>query len=268
VTHRRPQRPPAGRAVHPPRIATARAATLAAVLLLLAACATQPPEPVAPPLPGEEMPSAAQRWDAHRRAVLALENWEARGKVAYRLTVPEAGDATSEAGSASLRWLHDADGSRVRLAGPLGAGATTITRDGPLLKVRRDGIERRYPPDAAPWLPGGALLPIPVEALEHWLRGVPAPDTPVEVLELGADGRALRIEQDGWSIRYDAYAFGEGQGEGEGESNGAGEGESGRLPALPKRLEVTAPRGVLILKVLLRDWAVSARSASPMSMQP
>ena len=185
---------------------------------MLGACSSLPPE----------RPAASddERWQARKQHLAGQRQWSARGKVAYRL--PDA------AGSTSLSWRQRDTQSRLRLAGPLGVGRTEIANEGAWLRVRRDGVERRYPADAAPWLPGGALLPIPVDSVRFWLRGVPDPALPVDNLTL-EEGRALGFSQSGWSIRYDTYAVTQGL-------------------EMPTRLSLHAPAAQLTLQLILRQW--------------
>ena len=158
-----------------------RGACVVLTCTLFAGCASQPPS-VEEPLP--EAPaslSESERWNLHRDRISALAAWEARGKVGF--TLPD------EAGSASLRWRQRDEGSDLRLSGPLGASPVSLRSDGALIHLRRDGIERSYPADAAPWLGDGRLLPIPVHSIQHWLRGIPNPQlavTPVSYTHLRA----------------------------------------------------------------------------------
>lgn len=194
------------------------------MLAVLGACA-----PLSPQAPPEPARVSDERWQARRQHLASQRQWSARGKVAYRLP--------DDAGSASLNWRQSDAQSHLQLAGPLGVGGAEIASEGPWLRVRRDGVERRYPADAAPWLPGGALLPIPVDSLRFWLRGVPDPALPVNSLTLEA-GRALGFSQSGWSIRYDAYAVTQGL-------------------EMPTRLFLHAPAAQLTLRVILRQWTLA-----------
>lgn len=198
--------------------------------MIISGCATAPPEHETPATPDADAPrlTEAQRWALHREAVTTLDSWQARGKVAYRL--PE------DAGSAGLLWEQTGEQSEVRLSGPLGVGSTLIRNDGPLIRVRRDGIDRLYPADAAPWLPDGQLLPIPIASLHFWLRGVPDPSLSLEQLETAA-ARAALIRQAGWVVTIRTYRA------------------AGAL-ALPERIEIRNETGEFSLTVLLRDWDI------------
>ena len=208
-------------------IAFARPALALLITALLAACAT---EPTAPPIIiADASESEMQRWVEHQEQVGALPQWDARGKVAFRLP--------DEAGSANLLWQHRSGNDRVRLSGPLGTNAVSLRSDGVLLYVTRDGIERSYPADAAPWLGDGRLLPIPLSAIQHWLLGIPAPDTPLEALET-SDGLARTLEQAGWRVEYGKYR------------------EAGDT-VLPSELTVHADAVSLRLRVLIRDWELT-----------
>ncbi|MEO1082541.1 MAG: lipoprotein insertase outer membrane protein LolB [Pseudomonadota bacterium] len=212
-------------------VATAmlRSAAVALVFILSACTATTPIEPPVRVDPGSAATSVLspqERWALHRSAVAAEDSWIARGKVAYRLP--------GDGGSANLLWRQDGGQSELRLSGPLGAGSTEIRNDGALISVRRDGIERRYPADAAPWLPDGQLLPIPVASLRYWLRGVPDPDAAEAAVDFG-DGLAASLTQSAWTVRFEAY-------------------HQERVPPLPSRLRIEAPDAALVLRVLIRDW--------------
>ncbi|EAQ98969.1 lipoprotein insertase outer membrane protein LolB [Congregibacter litoralis] len=204
---------------------------LALVLALISGCSTLPAPPrPAPPPPETGQLSEEARW-AERQAVIGtLENWRVRGKVAYRLP--------DDAGSANLDWQQTGGQSSLRLSGPMGVGSTEIRNEGALLRVKRDGIERLYPADAAPWLSGGQLLPVPVNSIQHWLRGVPDPAIATADLET-ENALATRIEQNGWVVEYDEYREAQ---------------ELSPGLALPSRLNLSAPDSGLTLRIILRAW--------------
>lgn len=201
----------------------------AAVALLLGACASEPPVPQRtqlPPPPTVQQPSVEELRAAREATLSKITTWKLKGKVAYRL--PE------DAGSASLDWQQDGDQSRLRLSGPLGVGSTQISNEGALLRVRRDGIDRLYPADGAPWLPNGALLPIPMDSIQFWLRGLADPALSIESSEAEGVTPEL-IQQAGWVVRYEEFRDQQGL-------------------AMPSRMVLEAPGGELTLRVILRAW--------------
>jgi len=203
-------------------------ALLTALLVSLSACTTAPStpsRPAPPPAEAQHM-SEEERWASRLGSMASLDDWRVRGKVAYRLP--------GDAGSASLDWQQADEQSELRLSGPLGVGSTEIQNQGALLRVKRDGIERLYPADAAPWLPGGTLLPVPVDSIKYWLRGLPNPAQAIAVLETD-NALASRIEQSGWIVEYSDYKDVQG------------------IP-MPARLLLTMPKIELSLKVILRAW--------------
>ncbi|WOJ95012.1 lipoprotein insertase outer membrane protein LolB [Congregibacter variabilis] len=201
---------------------------LVALVALISACSSAPPVPQRPaPLPPQaQQASEEERWAKRLNSLASLEDWRVRGKVAYRLP--------DDAGSASLDWQQADEQSELRLSGPLGVGSTEVHNEGALLRVKRDGIERLYPADAAPWLHGGTLLPVPVGSIQHWLRGVPDPAQPVTLL-VTDNALASRIEQNGWVVEYSDY-------------------KDVRGLAMPARLLLTVPKIELSLKLILRAW--------------
>ncbi len=157
-----------------------------------------------------------------------IEDWSVNGKVSYRLP--------DNAGSANLRWTQQAGQSRLRLAGPLGAGSTEISSEGALLRIRQDGIQRLYQADAAPWLPGAAPLPVPVTSIRYWLRGVPDPQLGLDDLTF-RDGLAERLAQGAWLVEYDSY-------------------QSVKGLELPQRMTLLYPDEELRITLILREWSL------------
>jgi outer membrane lipoprotein LolB len=198
-----------------------------ALSALLCACAVQEPAPSAPP---ESLPplSEAERWERHLQTLASVNDWTAQGKVGYRLP--------DDAGSASLHWRQLGPQSELRLSGPLGTGSTQIRNEGALLRVSRDGIARLYPADAAPWLPGGTLLPVPIDSIRYWLKGLPDPSHLIDALVI-QDALAREIRQNGWNIRIDDYRDVSGL-------------------ALPARLTLESLDTDLRLTLILREWTL------------
>jgi outer membrane lipoprotein LolB len=189
------------------------AATLLA--LLLSACAGQVARPV-----------IESSWEEHRDRLQALTHWDAIGKLALR---------TSElAESASLEWRQQGPSTTLQLSGPLGVNATTVYSDGASLVIRQG--EDTHTLDLSDPLEFERRTgwDLPLQALPHWLKGVPAPDLAVQYLEVGQDPTLLQtLQQDDWEVRYQQYARFE-------------------LFMLPTRL--TIQRASTTLRVIIRDW--------------
>lgn len=182
---------------------------------LLVGCGTQ----------GGRQPAGAG-WTQHRESLRQLAYWQAEGKLALRTS------AQSE--SASLVWVQRQRSTDLRLSGPMGLNTTTIHSDGLRLELQR-GDERRSWDISSP----GALAEytgwdLPLQALPHWLKGLPDPAAAVENLEL-CDDRLQRFSQYGWQVEYQDYR------------------QFDSL-TLPTRLLIQ--RGDTRARVLIRNWTV------------
>lgn len=166
-----------------------RAVSLLAFSLVIAACTTLPSKPATVP-----SPAATTDWPTRRAALLALQNFALRGRVAVA--------AGGEGYSGALRWQQHGRAGQIQLAGPLGIGALDIDFDGSRVQLKdsrgnvladdaaRAEIERRL---------GFAL---PLAELGYWVRGVAAP-TDVAHEEVNAEGTGLiALEQSGWRVDY------------------------------------------------------------------
>jgi outer membrane lipoprotein LolB len=192
---------------------------LCALLALLAGCAGI----------SQQLPTTAG-WQAHSEQLAALQQWTASGKLAVRT------NEMSE--SAGLIWQQDEQHTHLQLSGPLGMGATTIDSDGSRLDIRQGDAFTSLDistPDAMVRSTGWDL---PLPALIHWLKGLPAPQQKVQRLELDPQTELLQtLQQDQWEVQYEQY------------------GQFGTL-TLPTRLQIQ--RGATRVKVMISHWQTSS----------
>jgi outer membrane lipoprotein LolB len=192
-----------------------KAAALPLLLLILAGCAG----------PAIRLPEPTD-WAQHSARLQDLETWVASGKLALR---------TSERSeSASVLWQQQGSDTRLQLSGPVGFNTTVIHSDGQHMEMRQGDTIRRWDistPDAIARNTGWDL---PLQALPYWLRGLPAPGTEVQLLEL--DEKLLhlqRLRQDDWEIKFESYEnFGD--------------------FTLPTKLRIR--RGDTSARMIIRDW--------------
>lgn len=163
-----------------------RALWLAAALL--AGCASVP----------ERVPEGTpeQLYALRHAALVSLTSWELRGRVALR--------APGEGWQAGLRWVHRDGAQSLDLTGPFGGGYLRLTEDDEGARLT-DSSQRIYrAPDATALLAETTGWRVPLDGLDHWVRGLPISDVPAR-RELDAYGRLKRLSQLGWNIEYLAY---------------------------------------------------------------
>lgn len=153
---------------------------------------------------------APRAGDSGRIATLVgLDPWSARGRIAVR-TDRVAGQMNDQTGGqAELDWLQRGAETRLRVNGPLGAGAVELRWTPQRLTVSRgNGEERREfagPDDADRFLVEQFGFRFPVQSARYWLLGVPDPATAAE-LRAGPDDRVQGFVQYGWSVSYVRFA--------------------------------------------------------------
>jgi outer membrane lipoprotein LolB len=174
---------------------------------------------------------AATSWQTHNEHLKLLQQWTANGKMAVRM------ENASE--SASLIWQQDNQNTYVQLSGPLGIGATIIHSDGQTLEIHQGDEHRTIDisnPDAIVFNTGWDL---PLQALSYWLKGVPAPASKVQRLELDPQTELLiSLWQDDWEVNYQRY-------------------EQFQGFTLPTRLQIQ--RGETRAKIIILDWQTSPK---------
>jgi len=178
-----------------------RCGALAILAALLSACAGPGVRPGAPA--GQVLPAAdaAAREAARAQRVRAAAQWSLSGRIA----VSNAG----KGGSGRIEWSQRGASYQVALSAPVTRQSWRLSggADG----ARLEGLDGgpREGADAAELLFQATGWDIPVAALSHWLRGLPAGTGRDARIVPGPDGRPQSIAQGGWTIAYEWPASGD-----------------------------------------------------------
>jgi len=166
-----------------------RISFVAAIILLSAACSLQP-QTALPPA------SSSNDWQQHQQRIAQLQDWNLSGKLGFR--------APQQGGSAALNWTQEKNNYQLSLSGPFGVGSAKIYGDDETAEMLYgDTVYRQSPQQLAMQLTG---LPLPVDALSWWARGLPSPTQPAATdLTTGAGGLAIGFDQAGWQLSFSRY---------------------------------------------------------------
>lgn len=185
---------------------------LLAVLFILHGCARQPLRPI-------------DNWDKYQTRLAGLNTWELQGKLGVR--VP--GDANS----VYVDW-HQASGDyAIRLSGPFGQGTTWIRGRENAVRLEQAGRAPLSAPTPEELVYEALGWELPIRDLHYWVRGIPAPASPVVSQERTEAGALAYLEQAGWQLSYSGY-------------NNVGPWQ---LPG-----KIVAQRGELKLTLVIKQW--------------
>lgn len=168
------------------------------LLILAAALAVLPGCALLRATPGEQPASIEQQaaWQARVAQLATIDRFTLSGRVA----------SGALGFKADLRWKQHADGRfEMRVAGPFGARAAELAGDLREVTVRTGEGSATVTTDPETWLEQALGVRLPVNGLRWWALGLPAPETEHQILLDPAQGRALRIAQNGWELRYLEY---------------------------------------------------------------
>ena len=187
---------------------------VAALGVVLAACVSQPVEPL------PEMSA----WETRQVVLAGLESWGFNGRIAVR---------TSEDGfNGKLRYQQDSGDFLAVMSGPLGIGTVQLERaDDALFYTDKNGNQTRfYDPEVD--LKYRLGWDVPLESLRYWALGIPDPDENAET-KLNEAGQLDSLEQSGWNVSVARYRETGGQ-------------------AMPQRMIVT--NGVTRVTLVIDKW--------------
>lgn len=169
------------------RTAALRCLLPPALALLLAGCAAplRMEEPVNP------------EWEQRRQVLSDIEHWAFTGSVSVR--------DDEESHSSRIRWQQDGPRYRINLWGTFNIGATEINGRPGFVRIEQRGEEPVVTDSPDEMIRQQIGYDLPVEQLDHWIKGIPIPGTPAEP-EFGENNQLVRLRQSGWQIEYMAYS--------------------------------------------------------------
>ena len=175
-------------------------------------------------------PDSKAAYQDRNGKLIAIVDWGLVGKISL--------DDGDRGGSGRLQWDVEPGQSELDFHGALGRGAwhLQIGEEGALLKMA-DGSEETAA-SVAELIQDSVGWPVPFEALQWWVRGLPAPGA-IESEQLGPDGLLVSLRQFGWSVDFNRY-------------------ESVGGVGLPVRLKATQDQ--YRVKLAVRHWRMDVRN--------
>lgn len=163
-------------------------------------------------------------WERHQLQASQLTSWSISGKMAIR--------HSQQSGSGTLNWKQQQNEFDIHFSGPLGQGTVRLIGQPGFVELTTNQLQASAA--SAELLMLEQLgWSVPLEQLLWWIRGLPAPDSPFQIM-LNDHSLAYQIDQSGWRLNYLNYQTG-------------AEGYP-----LPQRIKVYGPE--LELTLFIRQW--------------
>lgn len=145
-----------------------------------------------------QVPSADSQ-DSYQQRVeklRELSSWRLEGKISL--------DDGGRGGSGSLQWTVEPNYSELDFHGALGRGAWHLWIGPELAILREANGNEQYAKTVNALIQQRMGWPIPVEALQWWVRGLAAP-APIDSQQINAQGGLIHLVQLGWHVSFSRY---------------------------------------------------------------
>lgn len=141
-------------------------------------------------------PADEAAWQSRLAGLETLDDWRLEGRIG--VVTPRRG------GSATLAWRQQGETLSLTFSGPFGMGAVRLQGTPERMEVRDSKGHEWVTDDPQSALERSLGWPVPVSSLRYWVTGRPAPGFPYR-LQLSHRGLVVQLQQEGWTVRYDAY---------------------------------------------------------------
>ena len=136
-------------------------------------------------------------WEQHVTNLKQLNQWQLEGKLGYR--------DSNDGGSAWLNWHQNQQDFNVTLNGPFGTGTTQIIGTRQYAQLKRAGHEPITASSPAALTEQLFGWQWPVEQLQFWAMGIPAPNTPQQTAVHNENGTLAVLKQSNWTLEFSNY---------------------------------------------------------------
>lgn len=138
-----------------------------------------------------------REWLKHRKTIESLEHWNIHARFVAR--------NETDAWNGNITWLQENQQFDILVSGPLSSGSLILRGNSnhSTLQIAEDKIYEAS--DAQALLESVSGIRLPVNQLQFWLRGLPAPNAPLQQIKIDDQGRINELSQNDWRIFYKAY---------------------------------------------------------------
>lgn len=150
-----------------------------------------------------------------------VQRWSLDGRLALT--------GKQDAWQASINWTHEPSSDAIKLAGPLGQGATNIFLTKDFVTIDRGAGKVQTSSQPEDFISQQVGLFVPVRSLRYWVVGLPEPD----IAYLGTNAG---FTQSGWLIEY-------------------GPMQAVDNKRMPRKLTVSNPQ--VKLKLIIEQWVIN-----------
>lgn len=196
-------------------------------VLTLSGCATQT-KPTQDNAPAQITGNPQTLWQQRQSALARMSQWRLQSKVGVQFK--------EESAAFNLTWLQHSNGQyEMRILNPLTSGVVAyLTGSNTAVTLQANG--KTYQDANAERLLQSQLgVSLPLDGMKYWVRGIPAPNTPVDNVKLDTQGRPVTLQQSGWHIEYSGW-----------QGNGT--------QALPEKINLSRTPDNTKVKVIAKEW--------------
>lgn len=123
--------------------------------------------------------------------------WQAEGKIAL--------SAKNYQTNASFDWKQAGGNYTLRFFGPFGYGSAWLIKEGRQVSFEDQEHGKKIAASPEELMNKAMGWQVPITELQHWIKGIPAPDASVTASTSDEQGNLLTLDQLGWHLIYSDY---------------------------------------------------------------
>ena len=138
-------------------------------------------------------------WSQHLTSMQQTKTWQITGKMAF--------NNSKQGANANFIWRQQGNTFNLELFGPFGTERSIVTGTPNKVTLVSHAGEKLSATTPEDLLNKKLGWHIPISGLKYWIRGIPAPNSPIQKKTFTPDGLLKILRQQDWIINYSEYKF-------------------------------------------------------------
>lgn len=167
-------------------------------------------------------------WQQRQNTLARMSQWRLQSKVGIQFK--------EESAAFNLTWLQKNNGQyEMSILNPLTSGVVAQLNGSDTAVTLQANGKTYQAANAEHLLQNQLGVALPLQGMQYWIRGIPAPNIPIAQVKLDTQGRPEILQQAGWQIEYSGW-----------QGNG--------WQALPEKINLSRTPDNTKVKVIAKEW--------------
>ena len=137
------------------------------------------------------------QWQSHKHSINKIQYWNVQGRFAAK--------NQKDSWNGQFHWINDHRNYDIIISAPLNGGSFQLKGNHLKAELILQDNHHYSDDDANGLIHKYTGISLPINELQYWMLGLPAPDGSLYNVDFDKQGRLKRFKQSGWTVNFKRY---------------------------------------------------------------